>query len=89
MTTRKAKRTKKQAAPRKPRLLEMPLRTLTEVNVIRTPSFIFQQRGGCIIEEQDDYIVLAVRIQKSTIHDNLPLLMAIAGCSAPSPQVQS
>jgi hypothetical protein len=33
---------------------------------------------ACIIEEQDDHIVLAIRIPKSTIETNLPVFEALA-----------
>jgi hypothetical protein len=33
---------------------------------------------SCIIEEQDDHLVLAIRIPKATIVANLPVLAALA-----------
>jgi hypothetical protein len=35
---------------------------------------------GCIIEEQPDHLVLAIRVPKATIVSNLSLLGALAEC---------
>jgi hypothetical protein len=35
---------------------------------------------GCIIEEQDDHLVLAIRVPKAKIVSSLPLLAALANC---------
>jgi hypothetical protein len=35
---------------------------------------------GCIIEEQDDHLVLAIRVPKATIMANLALFNALANC---------
>jgi hypothetical protein len=36
---------------------------------------------GCIIEEQEDHLVLAIRIPKATFVANLALLGAVMECS--------
>jgi hypothetical protein len=35
---------------------------------------------SCIIEEQDDHLVLAIRVPKATIVSNLALFAALANC---------
>jgi hypothetical protein len=42
------------------------------------------QNDGCIIEEQHDHLVIALRVPKELISANLPLLAALAELSAPS-----
>jgi hypothetical protein len=41
------------------------------------------QTDGCVIEEQPDHLVLAIRVPRKLISDNLPLLAALADCAAP------
>jgi hypothetical protein len=45
---------------------------------------------GCIIEEQDDHLVLAIRMPKATIASNIALLAAMADyCGVAIPRVWS
>jgi hypothetical protein len=42
------------------------------------------QTDGCIIEEQPDHLVIALRVRKDLISDNLHLMAALAELSTPS-----
>jgi hypothetical protein len=45
---------------------------------------------SCIIEEQDDHLVLAIRVPKATFVSNLPVFAAIADrCGVAIPKVWS
>jgi hypothetical protein len=44
---------------------------------------------GCIIEEQDDHLVLAIRVPKATIANNLALFAAIGECCGVNQRVWS
>jgi hypothetical protein len=54
------------------------------VEVPRTPMLPHFQTDGCIIQEQDDHLVLAIRIPKATIGANLHLFAALADYCVPS-----
>jgi hypothetical protein len=44
---------------------------------------------GCIIEEQDDHLVLAIRVPKATIASNMALFAAMADCCGSDHRVWS